>query len=457
MPVQKRFHSTINKAYEGFFVSTDRYSVLYGGSGSGKSQAAAQKVVMRCMTETGTSEEPFSHIITVMRKYKTTIRGTVFEQLKGELVRMGIDEMVTINESYGIIKFPWTGAEIRCIGLDDPEKIKSIVSTSAWLEEATEFDEADFKQIDLRFRGEAQYYKQIILTFNPINESHWLKKRFFDQDQLGMTFILHTTYLDNFFLDAQYKKVLEESVRFDENMYRIYVKGEWGRIRTGAEFYFNFKAEKHVKEIEFTPGLPLHISFDFNVNPYITCSVHQIIRREIKDDRGNIRSYFFVNTIDEIALPNPYNTTEQLCDDVLKRHERNMGAGIFIYGDATGKNTSTKSNVSDYDIIKHILGRYMSNFSMRVPKTNPMIKQRRNFVNKLLYGGFNVQWRIHPKCKKLIEDLESCIEAADGGIHKQTARDAVSNVVYEKFGHMSDNATYFLCSAFEPQFKSMIR
>jgi phage terminase large subunit len=40
-----------------------------------------------------------------------------------------------------------------CAGLDDPEKIKSIVGlTDAWLEEATEFSPDDFTQIDLRVR-----------------------------------------------------------------------------------------------------------------------------------------------------------------------------------------------------------------------------------------------------------------------------------------------------------------
>ena len=116
-----------------FMTDTHRYNVLYGSAGSGKSAAAAQKVIRRCIEEyigpdDPQGREPFHHIFTVVRKYKTTLRGTVFEQIKGEILRMGIAEMMTINESYGVFKF-WNGAEIRCIGLDDPEKIKSLVST----------------------------------------------------------------------------------------------------------------------------------------------------------------------------------------------------------------------------------------------------------------------------------------------------------------------------------------
>jgi len=239
---------------------------------SGKSAAAAQKIILRCITEVGTMEEPFRHIITVVRKYKTTLRGTVFEQIKGECMRMGIDEMMTINESYGVFKF-WNGAEIRLIGLDDPEKIKSLVSTGCWIEEATELEEADFSQLDLRFRGEAPYCKQLILSFNPVNQSHWIKRRFFDTPQNGFTYVLHTTYKDNYFIDQQYKKLLEEQYKFDENLYRIYVLGEWGRIKTGSDFFFNFRHDKHVHKVNYEKGLPLHISFDWNVSPYISAVV----------------------------------------------------------------------------------------------------------------------------------------------------------------------------------------
>lgn len=422
---------------------------------SGKSNAAAQKIILRCLTETGTEEEPFRHIFTVVRKYKTTIRGTVFEQLRSECRKLGLDEKMTINESYGILKFP-NGAEIRCIGLDDPEKIKSLVSTGAWIEEATELDEADFSQLDLRFRGEAPYCKQIIISFNPVNEAHWIKRRFFDTPQNGFTYALHTTYLDNYFIDKQYKKLLEEQYKFDENLYRIYVLGQWGRIKTGSEFYFNFKYNRHVRDVKYKRGLPLHISFDFNVNPYISATVSQIDVKHIpRDDGVGTTPYYFVSVLAEFALPNPYNTTEKLCDDIVVNWDAELMNGLFVYGDASGASRSTRSNVSDYDIIKNILGKWMNNYSFRVPKANPLIRKRRWFINKLLYGGFNIELAISPSCKKLIGDFENSIEAEDGGIHKQTARDSVSGVVYEKYGHHADAISYFLCEAFEGHFNSV--
>jgi hypothetical protein len=94
----------------------------------------------------------------------------------------------------------------------------------------------------------------------------------------------------------------------------------------------------------------------------------------------------------------------------------------------------------------------MNNYSMRVPKANPLIRKRRWFLNKIFYGSFNIEVTIHPKCKKLISDFENTIEAEDGSIHKQTRRDSVSGVVYELYGHHSDCYSYFMCEAFESHF-----
>lgn len=454
MASQRVNNVTVNEAYEEFMADQHRYNVLYGSAGSGKSAAAAQKILIRCMTEVGTPEEPFRHIFTVVRKYKTTLRGTVFEQIKGECIRMGIDEMMTINESYGVFKF-WNGAEIRCIGLDDPEKIKSLVSTGCWIEEATELEEGDFSQLDLRFRGEAPYCKQLILTFNPVNESHWIKRRFFDTPQNGFTYTLHTTYKDNYFIDAQYKKLLEEQYAFDENLYRIYVLGKWGRVKTGSDFFYNFNFDKHVHKVGYEKGLPLHISFDWNISPYISAVISQIVKREIVDEKGNIKPYYFIRVIGEVALPNPFNSTESLCDDIIMKWGNEMRGGIYIYGDISGRSRSTRSNLNDFDIVEHMFGKYLNNYSFRLPKSNPLVGRRRVFIAKLMYGGFNIELAVDPSCKKLIGDFENTIENAEGGVHKSTARDPVSGVVYEKYSHHSDAFSYFVCEAFNNHFEAM--
>jgi len=71
---------------------------------------------------------------------------------------------------------------------------------------------------------------QIIITFNPVSATHWIKKTFFDS-LLKDTFILKTTYLDNPFITEDYKKVMERLKRDNEIFYKIYALGEWGSLK----------------------------------------------------------------------------------------------------------------------------------------------------------------------------------------------------------------------------------
>lgn len=69
----------------------------------------------------------------------------------------------------------------------------------AWFEEAFQIQsEDDFNKVDMSIRGELPegYFKQIIITFNPWSEKHWLKKRFFDTEDPNILAIT-TTYKVN--------------------------------------------------------------------------------------------------------------------------------------------------------------------------------------------------------------------------------------------------------------------
>jgi phage terminase large subunit len=145
----------------------------------------------------------------------------------GLLDRWGLAPYMATNKSDHIITF-WNGSEIRFIGLDDVEKLKSLESPSSfWLEEATEMTEADLEQVSLRLRGATPGYKQILLTFNPISQLHWLRRRFFEGAQSD-TFTLRTTYRDNPHLDEVYRRELEALRDRDRALWQVYARGEWG-------------------------------------------------------------------------------------------------------------------------------------------------------------------------------------------------------------------------------------
>jgi len=207
-----------NKAFLPLYEDSHRYLVLMGGGGSGKSIFAGRKLLERCAREPG-------HRFLVVRKVGRTLRQSCWQQLQAQ--SNALDMRPAVNVSEMTLRFS-NGSEILFSGLDDVEKLKSIYRiTGIWIEEASELLEEDFNQLDIRLRGETQYYKQIIVTFNPISILHWLKRRFFDTpDPRAVTH--RSTYRDNRFLDEDAKRTLEAFRETDPYYYQVYALGEWG-------------------------------------------------------------------------------------------------------------------------------------------------------------------------------------------------------------------------------------
>ena len=209
-----------NAAFLPLFFDEHRYLVLCGGGGSGKSIFAGRKVLERVTTEPG-------HRWLVCRKVARTLRDSCFAQLRGQIGEHYASAGAKVNISDMRISFS-NGSEILFAGLDDVEKLKSIYDiTGIWIEEASEITEEDFAQLDIRLRTVFPYYLQMILSFNPISITHWLKRRFFDTpDERARTH--RSTYKDNRFLAPEAVRTLEAFRDTDEYYYTVYCLGEWG-------------------------------------------------------------------------------------------------------------------------------------------------------------------------------------------------------------------------------------
>lgn len=212
-----------NDAFLPLLWDEHRYLVLKGGGGSGKSIFAGIKILERCTTEAG-------HRYLVCRKVARTLRESCFRQLASQAREYYADAVDYIPRGSGgdmYIRFK-NGSELLFCGLDDVEKLKSIFNiTGVWIEEATEVLESDFNQLDIRLRGETPYYKQMIITFNPVSLLHWLKRRFFDAPDPRAR-VHESTYRDNRFLPEEDRQTLEGFARTDPYYYQVYALGEWG-------------------------------------------------------------------------------------------------------------------------------------------------------------------------------------------------------------------------------------
>ena len=207
------------------YADEHRYLVLKGGGGSGKSIFAGRKLLERASCECG-------HRFLVVRKVSRTLRQSCFSQLLGQLAEnyphLVCGKDYTVSKSELAIRFSQTGSEIIFSGIDDPEKLKSIYRiTGIWIEEASELDEEDFDQLDIRLRDKTPHYKQIILSFNPVSATHWLKRRFFDREDERAR-VCETTYLDNPRLSEEAVRTLLSFRETNPYYYEVYALGHWG-------------------------------------------------------------------------------------------------------------------------------------------------------------------------------------------------------------------------------------
>ena len=226
--VVKWFQELKERTNDGFlplFFDKHKHLVLKGSAGSGKSVFAADKILERCTTEPG-------HRMLVVRKVEKTLRETCFDMLKKRGMKFYADAIEKIPQgksSAMYITFK-NGSEIIFSGLDEVDKLKSINDiTGIWIEEASEITQEDFDQLDIRLRGQTKYYKQIILTFNPVSITHWLKKRFWDYKDPKKRVRTHeSSYKDNRFLLQDDRDTLEAFKDTDPYYYQVYCLGQWG-------------------------------------------------------------------------------------------------------------------------------------------------------------------------------------------------------------------------------------
>lgn len=224
----------INPVYKPLFFSQSRFVLCYGGAGSGKSYFTAQKIIYRILVEQ-------NHTILVVRKTKSSMKDSVFAVLREVISSIGASQLFQFQATSMSLHCLYNGNTIISSGCDDVEKLKSIAGiTSIWIEEATEISESDFDQINLRMRSLKGVYEQIILTFNPVDERHWIKKRFFSNKSTVVFDSLKTTFRDNAnFLTPHYIDTIESMAEVNKRYYEIYANGEWGVASTEYLFQWN--------------------------------------------------------------------------------------------------------------------------------------------------------------------------------------------------------------------------
>ena len=272
----------VGKGYKLFWNFKGRYRVVKGSRASKKSKTTALWFIYNMMKYPGANT-------LIIRKTFRTLKDSCFTELKWAIHRLGVDASWEIKESPLEMTYIPTGQKIYFRGLDDPLKITSITVDVGslcwmWIEEAYEvMKEADFDMLDESIRGSVEdgLFKQITLTFNPWNEHHWMKHRFFDdlvgtdaegkpiykprQNPVsadGEILALTTNYLCNEWLDDADLRVFERMKVNNPRRYQVAGLGNWGIVE-GLIFENWEEKAFNLEDIRKIPGIRSVFGLDF--------------------------------------------------------------------------------------------------------------------------------------------------------------------------------------------------
>lgn len=262
MQLTRSLNELIGRGYGLFWRTRKRYRVVKGSRASKKSKTTAQNFILNMMAH------PEANLL-VVRRYERTLRDSCFADLQWAISHLGFDSDWKATVSPMEIVRISTGQKILFRGLDDGQKVTSITVKIGylcwvWIEEAFQLNkEDDFNKLDMSIRGYVPdgLWKQITLTFNPWNETTWIKKRFFDEPS-DDTFTLTTNYLCNEWLDDADLAVFEKMRKLNPRRYRVEGLGEWGST-TGLIYQNVEQASLDHEDLAQRPDLIAFHGVDF--------------------------------------------------------------------------------------------------------------------------------------------------------------------------------------------------
>ncbi|NDC94702.1 PBSX family phage terminase large subunit [bacterium] len=344
---------------------------------SGKSQTMIQFFLSELLNHDENDNETF----VVLRKVAATIRTSVYMDFKNKIYEWGLGDLITAYD--GIFEFRSRSNKIIFMGVDNPEKLKSLAQAKyIWVEEATELSKEDFIQVTLRLRGISKHQKRFFLTFNPVSDSHWIKERFFDRPpdvEKNKILILHSTYKDCYrFLDKEYPIRMEALKDIDYTYWDVYANGNWGVWDRETLYVQYFDPNNHVVDgyLKAHQDYPLYLSFDFNITN--TCVAIQFSK--------NAPGHSYYGTINVIKTYR-HGDLGDLCNMIKQEFP---GMRYVINGDPAGQARSafTTANMSAYQLIANFMN--LPDMNLQIMRSSPSHLNTR-IVDTLVFRKCKIQ------------------------------------------------------------------
>ena len=392
----------VGKGYKDYWSFKGRYRVCKGSRASKKSKTTALNFIYRIM------KYPQSNLL-VVRKVFRTLKDSAYTDLRWAIRQLHVEQYWEYKESPLELMYKPTGQKILFRGLDEPMKLTSITVDVghlcwAWIEEAYEITkESDFDMLDESIRGQVtgDLFKQITLTFNPWNEGHWIKKKFFDAELSNDILAKTTNYLCNEFLDISDLRLFERMKKENPKRYKVAGLGDWG-ISEGLIYENWEEIEFDIQEILKIPDIESAFGLDFGYTNDPSALFAGLISKER-------REIYVTDELYKKAL-----TNNKLAEEI-----KNMGYGKERI---TADSAEPKSIDELYDLgLKGISG----------------ARKGRDSINNGIQFIQGYKIIVHPRCVNFLTEISNYTWAKD-------KFDKPINKPIDMFNHLMDAMRYAL-------------
>ena len=296
------------------FTTSDRYIILLGGRGAGRSTVASQYANARLIA-------PDYFRCAIMRYVLGDIRNSIYREILDRAEENKILEHLDINDSMMTIEY---GANsINAVGFrksssDQKAKLKSLANYNCIIiEEADEIPEEDFMQLDDSLRTLKGDIK-VILLLNPPPKSHWIIRRWFDllpsevkdyyipklKPEIKDTLFIGTSYKDN------EKNLAQQAIWNYENYRMTKPSHYWNMIKGLVPEVVRGKIYSGWKEIDGVPHearlIRRWLDFGYSNDPTAIGDVYEYNGGYILDEQLYRKGMMNKPIADFLlALPNP--------------------------------------------------------------------------------------------------------------------------------------------------------
>lgn len=416
---------------------TCRHPALSGGFGSGKSYAACQKLLKLSAVNRGI---PVAAVEPTTPMIKRILWPTLFDRI---LDPVGCPYVLHKDPSNMRLELPW-GLILFYSGAV-PERIVGTEIAGGYVDEAHLMRELAWINLDRRVRHPQATFKQLFAAFTPEAPAwpheRWGKLELYGEPLPPDYAVHYASTRDNKYLGEDYADKIASEVEPDAAS--AVLDGRFVSIKRGRVYYTFDIRENVTRSAQYEPTLPLGLAFDFNSTPGMHVEA-------VQENGGWL---YVVGEVYRKGL-----TLEDACGELLDRYGEVQRAPVFIYGDATGRHSASKSNM--YKILVDILRdkgyargqSYIKPFgvgvNLEVPRANPSVADSCAATRAVLCSSTGRRALfVNPECKRLIADFQQVVTMAHAA--EQRGRSYAGNPwdIYKddpRLTHASDAVRYWI-------------